>query len=232
MSSQFVCKVDGRVFSSKEELVEHLLEMHTMEDSSSGGTSTVILQSLQQAFPFASITIQELKKDDPYGDFQVSMNWKSLTDADFCFYIGECKEISYYHTHFKTLEAAISFYTVFLDSKDSVISEMKQHYAVQDVSIIQMYEGDYNSSPGILFEFTIGGKEYGEHFYLGSDPSAYANGFKSHFDTLLEGEVSIERDYSSGSDVEFWIENAPVSRMFQRAKRIRLEILEEREKDS
>lgn len=226
MSKQFVCKIDNKSFNTQEELVQHLLDTYSFEDNNQGETA-LIVSKLEESFPFAIISVSELEKDNRYGDFHIHMSWKEY-EADFSFYIGESSENSYYDYHFSTLEEAISHYSFFIEKKDEITKLLSEHYNPDSIKIEQMYDGDYHHSGGILFVISVGEQTYHQHYLFEKTVEQFVQSFKAHFDFVVEGDVSIDSDYSTGDLLEYFVNDVPVSTLLKRAKKIKIEILEEK----
>lgn len=222
--TRYISKLDNKSFSDKDDLIKHLLENYSMEDNKEG-QSNEALKLLQEAFPFAKIDIQELNKEKRYGDFHINMQWREY-NADFSFYVGYYSEDSWYENHFVTIDDAIRNYEYFIHKKDEIINEINNRYSPEYISVEQMYDGDYDSPSGILFNFKIGEDSYGDHYQFGQSVSEFVDSFTGYFQNVIEGDVNIEKDYSTSSNVEYYVANVPLSTMIKRAKKMRIEILE------
>jgi hypothetical protein len=222
MTKLYVSKIDNKTFNTESELIAHLKNNYSMIDET-GGESANILRQLQSAFPFAKINVTE-SSETRYGSHVCSMHWDEY-DADFTFYIGKHHDFDYYYMSFDNVEQAIKYYQNYLDYKDQIIEKLKEVYDPEKIEIGQMYEGGSDSNNSILFIMHINGNEYSEHFEFG-DIDMFINSFKGYFDTVIEGDVVIERNYSSGYDREPKINGVGINTILNRAKKIRIEILE------
>lgn len=222
MSKLYVSKIDNKTFNTEEELIEHLKINFSMIDET-GGKSANILKELQEAFPFAKINVTE-SSEKRYGSHTCSMNWCEY-NADFTFYIGKNIDYDYYYMSFENVEKAIIYYRNFLNYKDQIENKLFMAYNPEKIEIGQMYEGDSDSNNSIQFIMFKNGKEYYECFEFG-EVDTFINSFKGHFDTVFEGEVVVERNYSSGYDREPRVNGIEVKTILERAKRVKIEILE------
>lgn len=223
MSKVYFCKIDNTSFSNKNDLVKHLLNNYTIEEVKKT-ESIDVFGKLQNSFPFAKIDVRELAEEDKYGDYHVNMYWKKY-DAQFSFYIGESSDSSYYEYHFDSVGDAILHYNNFLTAKEEIITMLTSRYPISNLTIGQMYDGD-NTADGILFNFNVGSAEYGVHFEFDRTIDEFVNSFKVYFEDVVEGSVDYETDYSGK---EYIVDGTPVSVLFERAKKVRVEIIEEKD---
>lgn len=226
MSKVFVSKIDNKKFSTKEELISYLSDNFILEDTADGEIAT-IHKKLQEAFPFADISVKtnESKYDNDYGKYLASMIWKDF-DADFSFYIGEHNKYDYYYRSYDTVEQAINVYQTYLDRKDEILKNLKEVYSPEDISILQMYEGDMHDNNSILFQITLNKKEYIERYEFGS-VEEFVLSFRGYFDKVIEGDVIRGYNHADGYEYEPTIGGVPLKNIIERAKKLRIEILEE-----
>ncbi|WP_310876998.1 hypothetical protein [Priestia megaterium] len=224
MSEIYTCSVDNRQFNSKESLIEHLLKNYSITDTKNGGTSE-ILKTLQEAFPFAMIEVSELD-DKQYGEYNVNMYWKEY-ESDFTFSIGETTNTYSDTTNFETVEQSITYHKRFLENKDEIIKLLEEKYSPEKIIITQMFDGGLYDSDIISFQMIKDQQDYyGRYEFDGVEK--FADSFKGYFASVIEGDVVKESDHYNGYDKEVTVDGVPISRLLDRAKRIRIEILEEK----
>lgn len=221
---KYVCKIDNKSFSTQEELTKYMIDKYTMIDAA-GGELAMIHQKLQEYFPFAEINVQETT-GKRYGKFQVNMIWND-ENADFTFFVGGFEEYDYYYNSFENIESAISYYQTFIDRKSEIIEKLNSNYDFDVVKVNQMFEGDSDSNNTISFICLKENEEYFGSYEFG-DIDAFVSSFRGFFETIIEGEVVVERNHSSGYDREPTIGGVPLNRLIHRAKKMRIEIIEEK----
>ena len=229
MEKTFVCKIDAQRFSTQEELMAHFLQHHSVEDTT-GGEMTEIMHQLQEAFPFAKVNVRKAKKEKT-GLYTCNMVWEE-ENADFSFCIGQQEDLDYYtydESEFDTVESAIAYYQRFLDVKNEVFIKLPHLYPIESLHIQQMYEGGYDHSDGITFSFQT--KPNGESItktYRFEGVDGFVASFRGYFDDLFEGELKEKVDYHSGGYSKYEVDYVDVHTILERAKRIKIQILEEK----
>lgn len=223
---RYFSKLDNKSFANKDELIKHLVDNYSLEGDEQGDAQ-IVLKTFQEKFPYAEIDIEQLDKENKNGQYLLNMSWSKYNDAQFTFFIGESSESPFYYYQFNTVDEAVDHYNYFVEKAEEITKGFIKKYNAEDVIIDQMYDGDCNSSSGILINFVVDEVKYGGHFKLGSSVELFIDSFKGHFTNVIEGNVEKEKDEDSYRyDVEYYVDNVPVSTMFNKAKKIRIEVIE------
>jgi len=226
MAKSYVCKLDNESFSSKEELIDHLVDKYSMVDESEGLQSHIVSR-LMNAFPFAQVNVK-VNEENP-DSYRVSMDWKpKYEDADFDFVIGKRdeSEVYYLDLYFKNVEEAIMHYQNFINKYEVITEKLKEKYNPDNIYIGQFFEDSYHQDrSSILFHVVIDGETYSKQYEFG-DVDEFISMFNGYFLDRIEGELELERCASTGHEIEYWVGGIPIASMLKRARKVRIEILE------
>ena len=226
MSKLFISKIDNKSFTTQEDLIEHLVRHYSLEDTLEGKTAEIV-NKLQNAFPFAEVRVMETANsgEKTFGSHKVLMNWLEF-DSDFTFFIGISEDVNYYYPQFENIEGAIEYYFEYVSAKDEIISELNKIYYPDNIQVLQMFEGDSNNDSFISFEIQKDGKSFIHKYTLYEDKKAFISSIRGFFDSKFEGEVSTLRDVSTGYIKEVAVDGVPINFILQRAKKLRVEVIE------
>lgn len=215
MEKNYVFKVNGSLFESKEELVEYVLE-NFVDEREIDEEGKEVFNKLKEAFPFAQLNIQY--KNDVYGKYLVEMRWKS-SNAEFEFYVGKGKDVNMLVNQFRNVEEAIKWYDKLLKIKRILVKRLKNEYNAEKVNI-RIFDKDFYANAYLDVRFKVENVWYDTSFDVISDTiNGYFHSLKGFFDKTFEGEVKKKR----GS---YHVDDIPVHRILDRAKKIKLEVLE------
>lgn len=157
------------------------------------------------------------------------MIWQGK-DCDFNFYVGEYADVDYYYNQFETIEKAVIFYQHLLRLEQEGKEILEEVFEPEEIRVGQIWEGDMHTTTFVSFEMIKNKKTYYERFELGTTKEEFARKMSGYFDKVVEGEITVIEDHSgSGSESEYLLDGVPIWHLIKRGKKMKIEILEEKE---
>lgn len=223
MTKEYICTVDHAKFNTEEELIRHLLQLYSVESNSDEDTSG-ILKLLTEHFPDSNVNV---KYNNGIPDIRLAI---PKYQACFDFKIGGMtSQLASYEISHTSIEEAVMRYRNMLKKIDDLVENVKVVFNASDVEIEQVYEADPygDSCDSALISFYVDGKQY--HYSYGFESIEGAlHRISGYFIAVVEGEVETDYDgYDSSNTV--YIDSIDIRDLANRAKRMRVEILEFRE---
>lgn len=215
--SKFVSKIDGKVFETKEELMNHLESTYIHEETDEDSTYADILFKLKESFPEESIQITKCNDGSYYVELTFDLGASNET---FTFTI-EGRDSSN-TDEFLNVDEAIKFYTNYPKQTKLIRETLSNRYNLESFEVNQwVVAGEWDDfGHHICLDVKLNGIE----MYLESGINQDIEDFiqkevEINFKTEFEGNVS--------QSYEGWfVGDASLYRILNRANKVKITILE------
>ena len=219
MEKSYIYAVENKSFNSEAEMINYIMKKHTRVETKNT-MSTEIVSKLNDAFPFAKISVEQKGNADKYS---INMNWEDYGETAFQFYMGGSDA---YAINFDNVDQAINYYMRFYNIIREIEYKLSVKHNLDDFKVEGVYQYPCEDIPECI-HFTVnldGNKYYESYYYNVNSVDEFVDSFDSYFEDTFEGdleELKID-DY----DTKLYVDKKPLENILKRAKRIRIEILE------
>ena len=250
MAKEFLSTVDGKIFATKEEALDYLMnqfvEEHIIEEDES---LFGVKKQIEQTLPGFIADVQTLIENNEEQIF-VNLSHPDISDTYLQFTIGDDSSYGYHDpSSFSTLEKALSFYSLFLSGadrfKDAVQDTLEQNllmpltYKLESVhqssgtsDSFYMYTVNCYKEDGTLYRFcTLSLDKYdlASEEKLEKEIESALRKIEGEFFSSLEGTVT-KASAKYINDHSYWYEinGVPINTLLKKHIKVRVEILEEK----
>lgn len=222
---EYYSKLDNKTFTSKEALIEHLVEHYsmTMEE----GNHKDMITKIKDRVPLVEII--SINKDNK-GNLVIAVAYyndnKEYLDGEEII-IGKITDFDYYEYNiFEDLESLISYISSYYKNAELIKSLLRKHDIDKDSFVVTgIHTGGHDSSPGVYFRFTKDGKIFDKKYSHSDTLKELENQIKSYFVKELEGVV--ENTWESCSNTQiFRVNGVDLDEFLTHGKIVKIEILD------
>ena len=220
MNKQYYCQLDNSVFTTEEELIEHIKRHHVKVFKDKPIGVSELLAKLKERYPDYDVTIEE--GGGWYADYRIFLKKDGSKIEQ---YYGNDKRK--YNDNPETFEDVVSE----LDEKISVVyyilGNLSKRYNFKELRFVEFSYGSTPDEHSYSFEFKLhnDNEVYEEYFYpYKNSIKEFINEFKKYFVTLLEGQPSVV--YDEGYFDDYAIDGVKIGHLLRNSKKVRLEVIE------
>jgi hypothetical protein len=223
MTKQYYCNMDNSVFSTEEELIEHIKKNYVKVFEGKNHAVSNLLASLQNDFPDWEIHIKE--GSGWYSQYIIELTKDGSTITQ---YYGNVKNDSYYNQDkpsqysdvVKEIRDKISTYT-------NILEKVKTLYSFTEFKFSSYTYGYSTDEHSYCFNFKVNENDAwdSEEFYhYENELDDFIADLKKYFIRVVEGKP--ESFYDGGYFADYTIDGVKIGLMMNK-KKVRLEVLEE-----
>lgn len=219
MSKQYYCEMDNSVFSTEEELIEHIKQNYVKVLENKTTSVSELLSELQKEFPDYEVHIKE--GNGWYADYRIYLKkGNSEIEQDF----GNKG-----NNHFKnpeTIEEVLMDINEKINIVESIVKSATNRYHFKDFSFVDYTYGYSVDEHCYRFKFKLhGSNEIHEEYYYPyeSEPEEFVAELERYFVKVLEGKPQMYRE--DGYFEDYTINGVRIEHMMN-SKKVRLEVIE------
>lgn len=221
---EYISKIDNKSFTSKESLVEHLLENYAFVAEESDFKS--IFDKIKKAVPH--VQVESISKDAK-GMVNIQLLFYNregeLLTGD-SIYIGKSEDSHYYGENmFDTTDKVIQWIASFYERSDDIEELITTKFKGASYLFNSLYTGNYDNYGIIYFTFEADGVTHTFHHDVSDTMKQLENQLSALFSTKIEGVVEKWWDHSSNHQV-FRLDGVDIQKFLNDGDHVVIDITE------
>lgn len=213
---EYISKIDNKSFTTKEGLIDHLLEHYSLEAEESDFKD--IIGRIQKELPL--VKVESVKKDSKNVLVDITYyNMKGHRLDGERIIIGKVEDYDYYGEMIcDNLDEVIESLTSFYQKVGEVEKMLIEEFSANTFTMNDIHTGGHDSNRTIYFDYEIDDTVYESRYDFGDTLNQLYNQINSRFVKEIEGRIENHWDSSQNCEVfridgvdikEFLIEGKP-----------------------